>query len=103
MNNNQDNKEEKFENELHASLKFYGYLFPENENEVIVFDKLYGKTEIETPSFEKLISISDIALDSDIVDLNMRSAAFSPRENQMPTFLNDDSIKDIDSSKKEDE
>ena len=102
MNNNQYNKEKKFENELHTSLKFYGYLFPENENEVISFEKLYGKTEIEVPSFEKIFSKSYLSLESDIFDLNMRLAAFSPTGNQLPTFLNDDSVNDFDSSKKDD-
>ena len=92
MNNNQDkNTEEKFETELHASLKIYGYLFPENEKDVIAFENLYGKTEIETPSIEKLFSENSIPLDSGTIDLNIRLAAFTPTENQIPDFFKDES------------
>lgn len=42
-----------FESELKYSMRYYGMLFPSSEEEVKIFEKLYGPTDVEMPDHLK--------------------------------------------------
>jgi len=77
MNNTEINNEKKFEDELFSSLKFYGYLFPENVPQVEVFEHLDHKITLDPPSIEEILSTDSDASFVNITDLEIGLAAYS--------------------------
>ncbi len=58
-NGNQDNSiTDEFKKEVWISFKKYGLLFPTSDEEVKLFEKLYGSTDVEMP--EELKNSDDI-------------------------------------------
>jgi hypothetical protein len=81
-----NNNEAAFEAELYNSLKFYGYLFPENVEEVEAFEQLQDQNIGETPSLHNIISTDTDTLLSNSVDLEIGLAAYSSPEHEFPKF-----------------
>lgn len=91
MNNSENNKETAFEAELYNSLKFYGYLFPENVPQVETFELLYGGQSVDTPLFQDVLSVDNDAPFTDIIDLEIGLAAYSSPDNQFPDLPDEES------------
>lgn len=74
-------EEQEFEKKLFYSLKRYGYLFPENKQDIEKLEELYGDTEIEIPAHLQNLNVpkADEELPSDF-DVDYRVAAFSSKE-----------------------
>jgi len=77
------NKVQLFEQELFHSLKYHGYLLPDNFADIQRLDEFYGDTEIEVP--ENLQPLDLLQSDSTkkfVLDLDFSSkiAAFSPKD-----------------------
>ncbi len=101
MNNNPENiNEAAFEAELYDSLKFYGYLFPENVRDVELFEKLYGKNEVKSPVVGDILSKEDDNLWRASIDSNMSLAAYASEDDQFPEIPGEESD-DIENTDKD--
>lgn len=78
--NQQPFDEAKFEAEVHNSLNYFGYIFPETTTDVERFEELYGDTEIETPSAFDILSKKKHSetIDFNILNNQMGMAAYAP-------------------------
>ncbi len=96
MKNNKEHnnsEDQAFEFELFNSLKSYGYLFPENTQDVVKFEELYGNTDIEIPSNIKLPSHEDILkLKGVDFEVPMDIAAFISDEDTLPEDMPDNNL-----------
>jgi len=102
--NKKDKKNDQlFEHEFYKALNFYGYLLPNNSNDIERFEELYGKTEIDTPSLielPKTKSEKSIPLLGEMnFDLSLGVAAFTSNENDS-FHIPDDLVKNIKQEKK---
>lgn len=97
--------EQKFEQKLFHTLKFYGYLFPDNAKDVDNFEELYGDTEIDIPehlqSLEMRNHEENLHLD---LDFTNNVAAFSPNDpNSFELPIDTDLDKSDEENKRSDE
>ncbi|HEY4193935.1 MAG TPA: hypothetical protein VGM63_00250 [Mucilaginibacter sp.] len=84
--NRENNNEKTFESELYNSLKFYGYLFPENVLQVERFDKLFDVINSGAPGLENLFPLNNQFSNPESFDLNLSIAAYSDENSQFPEF-----------------
>lgn len=74
-------KEKEFEKKLFHSLKYFGYLFPENIDDVDKFEELYGDTQIDVPEHLELEESHNSNAESILdFDFSNRIAAFSSKK-----------------------
>jgi hypothetical protein len=88
-----------FERELFNSLKFYGYLFPENVSEVDKFEKQFKKINKAAPGIGNILPLNNQFSAAENFDLNLSIAAYSDEENQFPEFPDEKSIDKQDENK----
>jgi hypothetical protein len=84
--NLENNGELSFEAELYNSLKFYGYLFPENVQEVEIFEQLYNKDIVEPLSFHSVLSKDSRTSQAETLDIELGLAAFSNPDQESLEF-----------------
>ncbi|MEO6669296.1 MAG: hypothetical protein ABIN36_07460 [Ferruginibacter sp.] len=85
MNYNPEmNNEKKFEDELFNSLKFYGYLFPENVSQIEAFEGLHNESIVNAPSINDILLLESGASVDNSINLEIGLAAYSSSDD---TFL----------------
>lgn len=93
-------KEKKIEHTIFNSLKYYGFLFPENVEDVDRFEELYGDTDVDIP--EHLQSLESLQLNENNpldFDFSNNMAAFSTNEpNQFTLPLDLDKEEGLDNN-----
>lgn len=99
MNNTpENNNEAAFEAELFRSLKSFGYLFPENIQQVEAFEKLHGNHSVDTPTLKDILSEDHGDSFSNNINLDMGIAAYSNPDDPFPD-LGDDADNDPENLK----